>query len=337
MKTDPNNLAERFLLGKLTEAETVKIEEEYFGENKHFENILIAENDLIDAYVKSTLSPEDKRRFETRLLLNPKQRQRVEFAETLFKYASSLPAAEELNSAPVKSNWLSIFAEFFSAKPLLSYSFAVAAFIFFGGALWLAVNNNLSQLPGNNELASAPAETEIWKPSIETPFEEQKPANKVNRESELVKDESSAAPHSPNVNRNQTSPKNRVEQPKKNAAPVFSTIILPLGLTRDGGMSKTFEIPAKTNFVNLRLKFEEGDFASYFAVIETVEGRHIWSGKITKPAKNTNEKAVTATVPARFLQKADYIITLKGLTKDGAYESVGDYSFTVDRRSDKSQ
>lgn len=333
MKTEPNNLAEQFLLGKLTEAETVKIEEEYFGENKYFENILLAENDLIDAYAKGNLSPEDERRFENRLLLNPSQRQRVEFAETLFKYASSLPAAEELNSAPVKSNWLSIFAEFFSAKPLLSYSYAVAAFIFFGGALWLAVNNNLSQLPGNNELASAPAaETEIRKPSIETPFEEQKPANKVNRESELVKDESSAAPRSPNVNENQSSPKNRVEQPKKSAAPVFSTIILPLGLTRGGEVSKAFVIPAKANFVNLQLKFEEGNFPSYFAVIETVEGRHIWSGKITKPAKNKNEKAVTAIVPARFLQKADYIITLKGLTKDGAYESVGDYSFTVDRR-----
>ncbi len=51
MKTEQNNLAAQFLLGKLTEEENIKIEEEFFGKNDHFENILIAENDLIDAYV----------------------------------------------------------------------------------------------------------------------------------------------------------------------------------------------------------------------------------------------------------------------------------------------
>lgn len=324
MKTEQNNLAERFLLGKLTEAETIKIEEEYFGKNNHFENILIAENELIDAYVKGGLSPEDKKRFENRLLLNPKQRQRVEFAKTLVKYASSLPAAEELNSAPTKPKWSSIFAEFFSAKPMLSYSFAVAAFIIFGGALWLAINNNSSQFSQNSELASAPpAEIEIQKPSIETQFDEQKLLNEANAES--------AAPRLPKVNQSQPAPKSRTEQPKKSAAPVFSTIILPLGLTRgDTTTTKSFVIPAKANFVNMRLKFEEGNFASYFALLEIVEGQRIWSGKITKPPKNEN--VVTATVPARLLQKADYIITLKGLTNDGAYELVSDSSFKVDRR-----
>ncbi|MCY7346317.1 MAG: hypothetical protein LH614_08880, partial [Pyrinomonadaceae bacterium] len=324
MKTEQNNLAERFLLGKLTEAETIKIEEEYFGKNDHFENILIAENDLIDAYIKGGLSAEDKRLFENRLLLNSRQRQRVQFAETLVKYASGLPAAEDLNSAPAKSNWLSIFAQFFSAKPMLSYSFAVAVFIFFAGTIWLAVNNNSPQFPHNNELAGAPstAETEIQKPASDAQFENQEPTNETITESGTVKDKLSVAERSLKANPNQSVPKSRTEKPKKSAAAIFSTIILPLGLTRDGGMSKAFEIPAKANFVNLQLKFEEGDFASYFAVLETAEGRQIWSGKITKPAKNKNEKAVTATVPAHFLQKADYIITLKGLTKNGAYESV---------------
>lgn len=335
MKTEQNNLAKRFLLGKLTEAETIKIEEEYFGKNDHFENILIAENDLIDAYIKDSLSAEDKRLFENRLLLNPRQRQRVQFAKTLVKYASSLPAAEDLNSALAKSNWLSIFAQFFSAKPMLSYSFAVAAFIFFAGALWLAVNNNSPQFPHNNELASAPstAETEIQKPASDAQFENQEPTNETTTESGTVKDKLSVAERSLKSNRNQSAPKSRTEKPKKSAAAIFSTIILPLGLTRgETEAAKSFDVPAKADFVNLQLKFEEGDFASYFALLETVEGRHVWSGKIPKPAKNKNEKVVIATVPARFLQKGDYIITLKGLTKDGAYESVSDSSFTVDRR-----
>ncbi len=113
----------------MTEEETIKIEKDFFGENKHFEDILIAENDLIDAYVKGELSPEDKKRFESRLLLNPKQHQRVDFAQTLIKHASSLPIENEKLSV-AKLNWHSVFLQFLSAKPMLSYSFAAAALIF---------------------------------------------------------------------------------------------------------------------------------------------------------------------------------------------------------------
>ncbi len=332
MKTKQNNLAARFLLGKLTEEENVKIEVEFFSENNHFENIIIAENDLIDEYVNGSLSPEDKRLFENRLLLNPRQRQRVEFAKTLAKYASNLPA-ENQDSTPSESKWLSAFWQLFSAKPLLSYSFAIAAFIFFAGAIWLAINNNLSHFPHNNELASKQTPTvEIEIPESSAPIEEQKSTDKVNAESETPKDKSPAAERLPKADKSQSSPQNRIEQPKKSAA-IFSTIILPLGLTRDASApSTTFDIPAKADFVNLQLNTEEGGFVSYFAVLETVEGRQIWNGKILKSAKIKNQKSVTAAVPARLLNKGDYIITLKGLTKDRAYEPAGDYSFTINRR-----
>lgn len=322
MKAEQDNLAVKFLLGKLTEEEQTEIEKEYFQDTNQFENILIAENDLIDAYVKGELAPVDRKLFESRLMLNARQRQRVEFAKTLVKYASDQPLVE-LHSLPAKSKWSSIFNRLFSARPFLSFSFAAAALILFFGVLWLTINNNSPHVPRPDELASATPskEFETPEPAADHRSEEKPTAQNEAGKTENLRTELPAKP-----NQNQSS-KSRIEQ-KEKRAPVISTIILPLGTTR-GGAAKTFALPAKTDVVNLQLKFEEGDFKTFFVVLETVEGQQIWSRKIRQPAKN--EKVVIAEVPARFFRKGDYIIILKGLNANGIYESVGDYAFTIDR------
>lgn len=333
MDIKQNNLAEQFLLGKLTEEETVKIEEEIFSKNDQFENILIAEYDLIDAYVSGNLSAEDQSRFESRLLLNPNQHQRVEFAETLVNYASK-KTAEYQDSIVYESSWLQAFSRLFSIKPMLSYSFALTAFVFLGGAVWLAINNNSPLLPNNElvDMRTTELGTVVEQPEFSVPNEEQKSGNKAIRENESSKDKLTTIERSPKAIANQSSTSRRTEQSQK-PTPVYSTIILPFGLTRGDNTTPTeFDVPAKADFVNLKLKFEEGDFTSYFAVIETVEGQKIWSGKILKSTVSKNERTVMATVAARLLKKGDYIITLKGMTKEQTYESAGDYSFSINRR-----
>jgi hypothetical protein len=335
LKTKQEKFAADFLLGKLSEEESIKIEEEFFGKTDRFENILIAENDLIDAYASGSLSPEDLRRFESRLLQTSKQRQRVEFAKTLVKYATSLPA-ENQSSAHLKTSWLAAFSQLFSIRLMPSVAFAIAAVIFFAGALWLAINSGSPSIPINNELASkqTPAtEVETQKQLQVAPIEEQKSEDKVNTNNATSKDKSGVAQQLPKTNRNSTPVKNRMEQLKKSVT-IFSTIILPLGSTRgnESASSQAFDILAKADLVNVQLNIEESGYTSYFAVLETVEGRQVWSGKINKPAKGKNEKTVNATIPATLMKKGDYIITLKGLTKDRTYEGIGDYSFTINRR-----
>ncbi len=163
---------------------------------------------------------------------------------------------------------------------------------------WLTVNSNSSQLSQHNELASvqtpAPAaeETEIPKSEFYAPLKRGKYADKVNTEIETPKDKSPAAQEPPRSDKNQSSADARVSKPAKPTA-IFSTIVLPLGLTRDdGASSKTFDIAAKTDFVNLQLNLEvDNSFISFFAVLETVEGRQVWNGKILKSAKTKNQNA----------------------------------------------
>jgi hypothetical protein len=331
MQTEQNNLAAAFLLGKLSEEEAAKIEDEFFGENNRFEEILIAENDLIDAYAKEALSAEDRQRFENRLMLNPNQRRRVAFAKTLVSYASALPVDDLVVSSP-KKNWSSIFAPLFSAKPLLSYSFAVVTFAFLAGIVWLAITSGLRGIETGSELASVqqnnePEEFGQKTTVTESPSNIPASGNVANVKGNQAESNIASRERSPENYKTKSTRKSRNERPHKPRT-IISTIILPLIATRDADpAAKSFNIPANANSVNLQLKFEEGDFASYFAVVETVEGGQFWSGKIFKPRKN--EKTVILNIPARLLKKGDYIIILKGLTKEEVYELVGNYSFTI--------
>lgn len=341
MKPQRDDLARKFLLGKLSDEDHTKIEEDFFNDNPSFENILITENELMDAYVTGSLSPDDRIRFEKRLLLTPQQKQRVEFAKTLVSYASSVPLlSEDLNSSAAKSKWLTLISQFFSAKPMFSFSFAALTLMFFASAIFWTINNSSPHFPHTDELAKT--NTLNGKQVQENIFEaeavnqEQKTLEKT--EINIAKDNNSGSVSLPKVNQNKSVTKNQI--PEKNQIPltqkppaIVSTVILSLGSTTRGEETvKAINIPVKADLVSLQLKFEEGKFNSYHAVLESVEGQQIWNGKMLKSVKSKNEKSVTLTIPSRLLKNGDYIVTLKGLNKDGLYETIGDYSLTVNRQ-----
>lgn len=308
MTTDRDNLADRFLLGKLGEQETLKLEEDYFSNTKLFEEILAAENDLIDAYAMGKLSADDRSRFENRLLLNPHQRERVRFAKTLVKYASSHPlSTDDVILPAAKTSRLSAFTQLFSGKPLLSLSFSLAALLFFIGAIWLVFDK--SEGVQNNEIA----ERQIPPPIT----------NETANSSKNAETKPDAAPSPQKSVQAQTSLK--PEKPQKKAPVIYSLILSP-GLTRDGGANQTFTIPARTELVRMRLNFEQGGFSLYHATLETVEGRQVWSARLKAPKE---AKSVEVSIPSKLLKKSDYILALKGITQEGVSERVEDYAFTI--------
>jgi hypothetical protein len=328
METDQNGLAARYLLGKLSDEEQANVEKEYFHDPSSFEDILIAENSLIDAYVSDRLSPEDRLLFEKRLLISPRQRQRARFAETLVSYASRQPIEESVSptSQPL---WLTRFVSSFSFRPLLSYSLAAAALLISAtGIFWFA-----SHAPARldiEDLAHIQTPAAIERDKSLPAQQTEEPRSAITKENQTVlKDE--AIGHQPTAKSSQLLPKPELARRAISPA-IVSTIILSLGSTRDAGAGKVFVLPEKTGFVNLKLQFECRPFSSYFAVVETADGQQVWKGRVSGSSMINNGKTASLTVPAQRLGRGDYIVSLKGLTKAGLYESVADYSFTVDRR-----
>ena len=55
----------RYLLGDLSEDEKTRMEEAFFADNARFEELELAEEELIDAYVRDNLSLKERRQFQT--------------------------------------------------------------------------------------------------------------------------------------------------------------------------------------------------------------------------------------------------------------------------------
>src|SRR5215831_10635903 len=73
----------RYLLGELSDDERTSLEERYVADPSVFDAVARAESDLVDDYVRGTLAPAARERFERVYLAHPQRRERVKFAEAL--------------------------------------------------------------------------------------------------------------------------------------------------------------------------------------------------------------------------------------------------------------
>ena len=327
MVNDQHELAEQFLLGKVTDTQRAEIEIDFFQSASSFENILIAENALTDAYVAGRLSFDDRRLFEQRLLINPKQRERAAFAKTLIKYASSLPV--ETADETSRSNWAIALVRYLSGQPLASYSLGAAVILILVGAAFWWTTNNL--VPANDELAQTVTQPT---PEISAPVrsgeqevrtalvDANEPVPLTDANSKLKREYRSA----------QDRPSRQAKPAESNTSSrMISTIILSLGSTRDAGAAKANVLPRGASAVRLQMAIESDGFPKYFAVVETIDGQQVWSGRLPH-RKLKDARSVTVTVPGARLKSGDYIVTLKGSASGTSYETIGEYSFTVERR-----
>ena len=89
MKRDSINeeLIVGYLLGDLPEEKQSEVEDRAFQDEQYLQEILAAESDLIDEYVREELPEATRQRFETRFLASEGRRKRIEFARALVQLA----------------------------------------------------------------------------------------------------------------------------------------------------------------------------------------------------------------------------------------------------------
>ncbi len=108
----------RYLLGRLPDAERDKFEDRYFSDDELHEQLQAIEEELIDAYVRGRLGREDTAAFESRFLLSPERRQKIEFARTLAALPPTDPPPREIPA--VLFGWI-------RRSPAMRWSFVGAA------------------------------------------------------------------------------------------------------------------------------------------------------------------------------------------------------------------
>jgi hypothetical protein len=137
-KTQEEIRLTRYLLGEMSERERERLEETYFADDGIFEQILIAEEELIDAYARDELSAEERKRFEELFRSSPRGRARVQFAHSL---ASAVSDARPVEVVPeiVRPPRPSFFAALQARHAALRFALAAAVLAVIVGVPWLLV------------------------------------------------------------------------------------------------------------------------------------------------------------------------------------------------------
>jgi len=305
-----DDLMSRYLLGELSEAEQDWVEEQYFEDNASFERLLRVEGELIDSYVRGELSEHERGKFETYFLTSPHQREKVEFARTLFRATAEKGSAYPIDAKAVQSHaipwWLTLRSSMASVSSSIRYMAGALAMVLILviGLMWVQ-NARLE-----NQLNTVRSEMLRLK---EQDLKNQ--AEKERSHLERSRDASGRAPGS-----------------LQNLAPFTLSFVLTPGLVRGIDEPRRLVVPPNIGIIQLQLEVEQASgYRSFRAVLRSEDGDELWSQSRLQPAPINTGGFVVLSLPATFLSNGSYLINLFGRGSAERVEEVADYHFSVMR------
>ncbi len=140
------NAIRQYLLGLLPLAEQEPLEVRFLTDDALYEELLIAEDELIDQYLAGNLAGAERESFENHFLVTPERRQKVRFSRALRRYieaggerptqdAAESPGESGGVARPVLRN-LAFLSSLRSRNPVLAFSLAAAALLLVFSVSW---------------------------------------------------------------------------------------------------------------------------------------------------------------------------------------------------------
>lgn len=309
---------ERYLLGELTEAEQAALEQEYFSDQRLFEQIVEIENELVDKYARGLLSTPKRDHFKEYYLDHAQRRERARFAEAL---QAKLEQAKEVEAAASTrtETWYQRLSVLLRG-PRLAWAFSIAVLLFAVLAGWFFIETRRLR----QELARTESERgarEGRERGLQQQVtNEQRRAEELSQELDRLRMQQLAASPSP-------SPENKL-------ASTFATLVLTIGGTRgtDASPPAVLQIPAGTEQVRLQLNLRENNYSRYQVVLQSAAGSTIFTSRQLTAVNKKTGANLTVVVPARIFPAGDYVLTLRGVSKTGGVEDVSKSLFRVERK-----
>ena len=294
-KSDTDALMIRYLLGSTTDAQRLQIEERFFQDDDAG-----LEYELRYEYAQGGLTSEQRKHIEVRFLKTTEDRSKGELAGSVLgkldQVRAETSAAVETRQA--KPTW---FASLF-ASPRLSFGAAAAALFIVAAGSWFALDSiRLRQEVARLEQQQKQIATNAQQQVAQARQGEQQVRQELDAERARGK-----------------------ETGKKNPPAIFGFLLVP-GLVRDADGIKRLAIPRGVAEVAFQFDVKvKGDFTSYRAELQNLDGTTLWSGKVSEPS---------VSIPARILSAGDYVVLLKGITATGETRDAGEFYFQVEPRS----
>jgi hypothetical protein len=345
----------RYLLGELSAEERQNVEEQYFHDDRLFEEFLAAEGELIDGYVQGELTEEVRGKFEAQFLSTPEGRRKVELSRALMsamlKEPGHVTAAQAEAEAGTEAEarpswWQSLWQRVRGRNMIWQLSFAALALFFVLGVPWLAVEN----MRLRSRLRSTEASLQQKDRQVQE-LQEQEAAKlrqQEQQEAQLRTDveqlnEALERKQEELANAEQTARTLREEQRRQATQPrgttgselstSIATYVLPFNLVRGAGQpSNPLIISPGLRAVRFRVDLGRTDHPAYRISLQTVDGTEVWGGVIKKARRTAAGTSITFLLPTSIFNRQDYILTVTPATPEGQAESIADYSFKVLRK-----
>ena len=313
-----------YLLSNLSEEEKRKLEEQFFSDDAEFEEFEIAEDELIDLYVRNELSDDDRRRFEQTLQSSPRLNERLSFARLLVNKTKTTSPEISLRT-PAKSNtslWNWVLGNSPSGSfagrliPLTALTLIlIAAIVSIAG--WLSLRNT------NRQLTAERSKVETEKSNLEQQVQAQK-----------LRTEQLASQLQAEIDQRQAQDKliEGLQAKIKVNDSSIAFLALLSGTVRGDANGNRLVIGPGTSLVRLKIYVGRVEYEKYTVSINTPEGRVVYTNRKLRPYDKSAKATVTVQIAATLLSRGDYIVKVEGLTPTGGSESVADYSFHVEKR-----
>jgi hypothetical protein len=289
----------RYLLHDSPEDEASAIEERYFGDPQRLEEVQDVETELLDQYVRGRLPEADRLRLERHYLDSPARRERVGFARALAAVVDAEPAHPDRRPDALPGR----------RKRWSTHALPIAASVVLA-LMTVGLAGDRARL--RREVDGLAAEAERLRAGA------RQVADQLSAEQQ--RSEALAA---------------TVERLRAAAASVgpdsaealFTVLLSPL---LRGASEPEISWPPSVRDVEMRLGGDLGRYATYRVVIERNGADAVWAGegrRITLP----RGEAIAVRLPAARMPAGGYVVTLQGVSRDGAREDLHRYSFAVAR------
>ena len=124
------NQIRRYLLGELDDGARAEVEQRLLSDGEAFEQLLVAEDEIIDEYASGRLDAEERADFEAHFLATPERQQKVRFARALRRHAMTFAQVRETGKQPVVQG-------LWSSRSWLSWAATTAAVLaIIAGTVW---------------------------------------------------------------------------------------------------------------------------------------------------------------------------------------------------------
>lgn len=308
------------------------------AEDQEFEELAIAEEELIDAYVLNKLPADERSLVKKGLLSSPRLVERLHFARLLAKEVSSVPQPQTSVSVvePEASDQLHgpagehvpWWKSFLGSSPRPAFQMVLAAgviLVFLGSfallAGWMKLRSK-SQRFDSGLAALEKQRQELEKQSAEQQSRSEQLSVELQKERQLREQNEKLIEA---LKRSQK----QNDQSSSLGSIVASLVLFP-GSTRDISGGNELIVSRGTSTVRLKLALEANDYSSYGVVIKNAEGVEVFQ---RNGLKSQSGKFVTLQIPAQILPAGpDYTARLSGITSSGAAEPVSDYAFRITLR-----